>query len=409
VSVRTPIKELASVRGKRRALVNRLRSELQQRKGGSSPEIRQQAESSLAALKDQIEVMAATERELREEVGKFSGDTQKLDSQALEMESIQTEIKSAEEIAKLIGHELEVLKIELKAPDRVRLIKEAKAPLALDSSKQIKLTGMAACGAFGAILLLVTFWEFRAQRIGSLQEVVQGLGIKVVGTVPEKPKAIMRRLPDPASSRESLWQHQLTESVDATRVMLTHTARAQSLRVLLVTSAVGGEGKTSLSSHMATSLARSGLRTLLIDCDLRRPMVHQLYDQPQVPGFCELLRGQSTDDDVIRPTAITNLWVITAGDYDELTLSILARPESRTLMDLLLEQFDFIVVDSAPVLPVADTLLLSQHVDAALFSILQDVSQLPKIHAARERMMALGVPILGAVLSGTTANTHYRY
>jgi polysaccharide biosynthesis transport protein len=66
-------------------------------------------------------------------------------------------------------------------------------------------------------------------------------------------------------------------------------------------------------------------------------------------------------------------------------------------------------VDSAPVLPVADTLLLGQHVDAALFSILRDVSQLPKIHAARERLTALGVPILGAVLSGTNVDTHYRY
>ncbi len=188
-----------------------------------------------------------------------------------------------------------------------------------------------------------------------------------------------------------------------------NTARTESLRVLLVTSAVGGEGKTSLSGHMATSLARSGQRTLLVDCDLRRPMVHQIYDQPPGPGFCELIRGESTVNDVIRPTSVNNLWVITAGEYDEHALSVLARPESRRLFDRLLEQFDFIVVDSAPVLPVADTLLLGQHVDGALFSILRDVSQIPKIQAARERMTALGVPILGAVLSGTNVDTHYRY
>ena len=86
-------------------------------------------------------------------------------------------------------------------------------------------------------------------------------------------------------------------------------------------------------------------------------------------------------------------------------LSILAQPRSRNLFDQLREQFDFIVVDSAPVLPVADTLLLGQHVDGALFSILRDVSQLPKIHAAHERIAALGVPILGAVLSGTTVDS----
>jgi len=408
-SVRNPRKALTTLQRQRIAFVNRLRADLQAERGGASPEARHKAESSLAALEDQIAVMAGLERELKDEVGKFSDSTQKLDSQALEMESIETEINSAEHMAKLIGSELEVLKIELKAPDRVRVIKEAKAPRHLDSGRQVKLTATAGCGAFGAIILLISFWEFRAQRIGSLDEVIHGLGIKVVGTVPVKPGRLTRALPNPSSPRELLWQHQLMESVDATRVMLAHTARAESLRVLLVTSAVGGEGKTSLAGHMATSLARSGQRTLLIDGDLRRPMVHQLYDQPPGPGFCELIRNESSPDDVIRPTSLNNLWVITAGEYDEHALSVLARPESRRLFDQLLERFDFIVVDSAPVLPVADTLLLGQHVDAALFSILRDVSQVPKIHAARERMMALGVPILGAVLSGTNVDTHYRY
>jgi len=407
-SIRIPQRELAKIRKQRTALVQRVRSELQAPRGGSL-EARHQAETSLAALEDQIEVMAGVEKQLQEEVGKYTGDTQKLNSQSLEMESIQDEIKSAEEMAKLIGGELEVLKIELKAPDRVSLLQEAKAPLVMDSSRQIRFTGLAAGGVFGAIILLISFWEFRAQRIGSLDEVVHGLGIRVVGTVPVMPWSISGALPKPGSPREQLWQHQLMESVDATRVMLTHTARAESHRVVLVTSAVGGEGKTSLASHLATSMARSGQRTLLIDGDLRRPMVHRLYDQPSGPGFCELLRGELGADDVIRPTSLNNLWVIAAGDYDERALSVLAQPRSRNLFDQLREQFDFVVVDSAPVLPVADTLLLSQHVDTTLFSVLRDVSQLPKIHAAHERMAALGVPILGAVVSGTKAESHYRY
>jgi succinoglycan biosynthesis transport protein ExoP len=400
--------ELARVQKQRRALMDHLRSELRAG-GGAQVEVRLQARSSLAALEDQIEVMAGLERELQDEVSKYTGDTRKLDSQALEMESIHDEIKSAEEMAKLIGRELEVLKIELRAPDRVRLLKEAKAPLVMNASRQMKMTGMAAGGTFGAIILLISFWEFRAQRIGSLDEVVHGLGIKVVGTVPLMRARATASLPKPSSEREQIWQHQLVESVDATRIMLTHTARAGSHRIVLVTSAVGGEGKTSLASHLATSLARSGQRTLLIDGDLRRPMVHRLYDQPSGPGFCELLRGEVAANDIIRPTALINLSVITAGAYDEQALSVLAQPRSRNLFDELREQFDFIVMDSAPLLPVADTLLLSQHVDAALFSILRDVSQLPRIHAAHARMAALGVPILGAVLAGTNVDTHYRY
>ena len=129
-----PKKELDKVRKKRRGVCAIACDPISWHEKAPA-EVRHQAESSLAALEDQIEVMAGLEQELRQEVGKFTGDTQKLDTQALEMESIQTEIKSAEEMAKLIGGELEVLKIELQAPDRVRLIKEAKAPLAVDGSQ----------------------------------------------------------------------------------------------------------------------------------------------------------------------------------------------------------------------------------------------------------------------------------
>jgi polysaccharide biosynthesis transport protein len=192
--------------------------------------------------------------------------------------------------------------------------------------------------------------------------------------------------------------------------MLAHAARADAIRVVLVTSAVSGEGKTSLSSHLSTSLARFGQRTLLIDADLRRPMVHRLFDQPQGPGFCELLRNEvGPAEAALRPTAIDGLWVLTSGYYDEQTLPMLAQPRARSLFEGFRQKFDFIIVDSAPVLPVADTLLLCQHVDATLFSVLRDVSQLPKVEAAYQRIAALGVPNLGAVVSGIDVPAAYHY
>ena len=325
------------------------------------------------------------------------------------MESIQEEIHSADEMVKLIGGELEALKIELNAPDRVRLIKEAKAPVGVDKSRKIKMTGMSAGGAFAAIIMLISFWEFRAQRINSHKEVAQGLGIRVVGTLPPSPPTISDSLSKRTGQRQALWQHQLIESVDAIRIMLGHTVCDGSLRTLLVTSAVGGEGKTSLSNHLATSLACSGQKTLLIDGDFRRPMVHSLYDQDRAPGFCELLRGESASDDVVRPTPIGNLWIIPAGNFDSLAMAALSQPSARSVFSQLREKFDFIVVDSAPLLPVADTLLLGRFVDGALFSILRDVSQVPKVEAARQRIAAIGVPILGAVVSGMQLESSYYH
>jgi succinoglycan biosynthesis transport protein ExoP len=400
--------DLTKFKKQRESYVKQLRDELP-KPHAESIELRKNAESGLAALEDQIEVMTGLEHELRDEVSKYNGETQSLGFQAIEMESIQDELWSSEELARLIAGELEVLKIELSAPDRVRLLQEAKAPGALNSRRLVSAAGMAGGGTFGAILFLISYLEVRAQRINSLDDVEHKLGIKVVGTVPVVPRIMNGGQLQLESPRDQLWRHQLIESVDTTRIMLMHAARTESLRVVLVTSAVGGEGKTSLASHLATSLARSGLRTVLVDGDFRRSMVHRLYDQPLAPGFSELLRGEIGADEVVRPAALNNLWLIPAGIYDDFSLSVLAQPRARNVFQQLREQFDFVILDSAPLLPVADSLLLAQHADAAVFSILKDVSQLPKIQSAYERIRSLGVPILGAVVSGTNVETQYGY
>jgi capsular exopolysaccharide synthesis family protein len=162
---------------------------------------------------------------------------------------------------------------------------------------------------------------------------------------------------------------------------------------------VGGEGKTTLACHLATSLARAGRRTLLIDCDLRHPSIHQLVDIPAAPGVCEALRGEIAPEAAAVATD-NNLWIMPAGRCDNLALQALSRDVSRKFFERLKNQYDFILVDSSPILAVADSILISQYVDATLFSILHTVSQFPKVSAAYERLARLGTPILGAIVTG---------
>jgi len=170
--------------------------------------------------------------------------------------------------------------------------------------------------------------------------------------------------------------------------------------VVMIASALPGEGKTSLASHLATSLARSGQKTLLIDADLRSPSIHRVFDLTPNPGLSELLRGEVAFDEVIVSTAIEELKVITAGKCDLQTLRILSQGGLGGLFARLKEQYDFVIVDSSPILPVADALIIAQQVDAVLFSILADVSRKTKILTAYQRIAALGVKVLGAVVTG---------
>jgi polysaccharide biosynthesis transport protein len=196
------------------------------------------------------------------------------------------------------------------------------------------------------------------------------------------------------------WQNLMLESIDATRTMLVHAARTGSHRVVMITSAVAGEGKTSVASHLATSLARSGLRTLLIDADLRSPSIHRLFSLPLAVGLSEVLRAEVEWASAIADTTLDELKVLTAGQCDRRTVSLLSQGSLGPFFAELKDQFDFVIIDSSPILPVADGLIIAQHTDAVLFSIFRDVSRKTKVSAAAERFHSLRVPILGAVVTG---------
>src|SRR5205807_1473988 len=184
---------------------------------------------------------------------------------------------------------------------RVTLL-EAAALAPMDARlRQLLAAGGAALAALALAAAGVAWWEFRGRRVNTVDEVVHGLGVNLIGAVPSVPALAQRSLARLSAPRDVYWHSVLTESVNAIRTMLLHAAGAGSLRVIMVTSATGGEGKTSLSSHLAVSLARAGRRTLLVDTDLRRPAVHQVFDLPQDPGLGDLLRAEVDIAEVIRP------------------------------------------------------------------------------------------------------------
>jgi capsular exopolysaccharide synthesis family protein len=170
---------------------------------------------------------------------------------------------------------------------------------------------------------------------------------------------------------------------------------------------MSGEGKTSLATHLAASLARSRRNTLLIDCDLRNPSLHRLFDLPRQPGFSEVLRDEAPLAQAVQATHVANLSVMSAGRCDTEALQELAQDRLGTIFQQLKDQFEFIIVDSAPALPVVDSLLVGQHMDGLLLSVMHEVSSLPKVYAAYQRMELLGLRILGAVMSGTPRSAVY--
>jgi succinoglycan biosynthesis transport protein ExoP len=303
-----------------------------------------------------------------------------------------------------------VMSVELQAPAKVRLVELAELPRTKDEMKRVKVAGMMGFGALAAAVGCVSFMEWRTRRIASSYEVSHSLGLRVFGTLPAAPVRGLLGSVDPG--REMRWQSVLTESVDAARTALLHASRTEPLQMVMIASAVGGEGKTSLSAHLSGSLARAGRRTLLVDCDLRRPSANRLFDLEQGPGMCEILRGEVGVAEAIRPTGVRNLSLLPAGWCDAAAIQALAHVEVQSLFDQLRREYDFVIIDTSPVLPVSDALLIAQHADAVLFSVMRNVSRTPMVQSAYHRLESLGTRMLGAVVTGEIGMTYggrYEY
>ncbi len=355
----------------------------------------------------QLAVLKELEASLQEELKNASNMDQVLTDNTLDVQDNKEELKQVEDAATKISMEVEKLDVELQAPPRISLLEEAIPPTTRNTKKWYMTFGMIAIGSFFGCLFLVAFLEMQSHRIDSADEVIADLGLTVVGSLPMLPATARRNRGMVRSEKDSHWYNLLLESIDATRTMLIHAARSGGHRVVMIASALPGEGKTSLASHLATSLARSGQRTLLVDADLRCPTIHGLFDLPPEPGLSELLRGQATLEDVVSATAVEELKVIPGGRCDAQTLRILSQGGMGGLFGQLKEHFDFVIVDSSPILPVADALIMAQQVDAVLFSVLADVSRKKQVLAAYQRITSLGIKVLGAVLTGVSDRTNY--
>jgi capsular exopolysaccharide synthesis family protein len=368
-------------------------------------------DTAIVEIRTEIAPLEAHIAKYQKDVDTLSKATEEISFWTAKQNLLESEILQQEKAVAQLFEAVQRAEVEDQAEPRITPIGEAEWQ-PRDVKKRVLMLVLAPLLALCCVVMAVAWWEFSARRIQGPDEVVAGLAMRVVGAVPELPDP--RRLHLGSSSpAEEVYRHNLVESIDAIRTMLLRNAAAENLRTVMVTSAVGGEGKTTLASNLAMSLARAGRKTLLMDCDLRRPAAHQLFEQTLQPGFSEIALREVELLDAVRPTTTDpNLFLLPAGHWDREVIQELAKPGITAIFEKLRQEFDFIIVDSHPVLPATDSLLIGQHVDAVIVSLMRDLSQVHHVHAACQQLGTLGIRVFGAVVSGVPVKMYgkgYQY
>ncbi len=223
----------------------------------------------------------------------------------------------------------------------------------------------------------------------------------------DREKYPIATIDDPASS--------LAEAYRTLRANLAMLGPEENRRILLFVSAIPEEGKTYTSLNTSVVLAQQGHKTLVVDVDLRRPSMHKALlgagDPP--PGLTDVFTGNATLDEVILPTAVENLFFLSAGTRAPNPAELVASADVRFLVQQLGEQFERVIFDSAPVNAVSDTLSVAPHVHKTILVV--RAGKTPRKASARALMLLRksGAKVAGFVLNrlptGRTAGYYYYY
>ena len=184
---------------------------------------------------------------------------------------------------------------------------------------------------------------------------------------------------------------------------------SKGIKTILITSAKENEGKSTIATELSKSLAELNKKTLLIDADMRKSVIlRRNLKSQKVMGLSELLSEQATLEQVLYGTQLPNLNVIFSGHFPPNPVELLSTEKFSELMEQLRGIYDYIIIDSPPLLPVIDASVISVYCDGAILVISSDNVRVSEAVEVKEQLMKSGCKILGAILNNITSKGKYK-
>ena len=359
--------------------------------GGTDPVAKvKTAESDLERLKARRDMLGNALAAYKQENIKLQGD--KIEIRLLEEE--HSVLKSKKDI---VDRHLAQLKFEQDGDERIHRISTAQADRNPFVDKRFTYMAMAPVAVLGAVLALVVLLEIRSGRVADTEILAHRMRHEVFAIAPlPSTRHGIGFDGDKAEQRLA----RFVQSLDHLRVALCEGGTSGEGRCVMITSATGGEGKTTLSAHLAARCANAGTSTLLIDCDLRRASLGRLLDVPAGMGLGDVLAGTVELDGGLISVQAGGFHFLSAGTPGIDPTRVLKSTRLAELIGQLRQMYDLVIIDTPPVLPVADALIVGRWADGAVMAARYDASRLPLVERANRQIAAAGIPVLGVVVNG---------
>jgi capsular exopolysaccharide synthesis family protein len=189
-----------------------------------------------------------------------------------------------------------------------------------------------------------------------------------------------------------------SEAYRALRTNLTFSSMSEPIHTLVVTSPAPEEGKSTALANLAVTLAQSGKKTIIVDCDLRRPRQHEIWDRPQTPGLTTMAL-ESLKEPPLAEVGVENLLLLPSGELPAYPADLLGSPQMDAIVERLRGEADMVLFDAPPIIAVTDGTLLAAKLDGVMLVLRAGGSRRDQAERAKELLEQVNVRLVGVVLT----------
>ncbi|MCB0329192.1 MAG: polysaccharide biosynthesis tyrosine autokinase [Bdellovibrionales bacterium] len=411
--------------------------------------VREQREQIISGLRSKAIALQLEEDRLRDELEQQKSKTFELAKKQVQYNVLLRELESSRELLQNVLRQSKESALAIEGnPSNVSIVDYAVVPRVPSYPKKSLLLMAGFCIGIGLGIGIAFLLNHLDNTIRSPELLTQVTGLPNLGLVPSfESEQLALGAPVPSSKKPhggdpkvggdgdnlpSLSEGALSPLQGGVPHPITFLAAPKSLaseayrtirtgillsqageppRSILVTSSHSSEGKTTSAMNLAASLSSSGGRVVVIDCDLRRPSLMRYFDlEPGLPGLVEVITGSRELDSVKIDNLIKRITIIPAGSIPPNPAELIGSLEMKRILEQLREQYDFVIIDSPPILPVTDSVVLSRYVDGAVLVVKGGATPRRLVRDAVGRLKAVGTRVLGTILNDVDfqgADYHY--
>jgi capsular exopolysaccharide synthesis family protein len=390
--------------------------ETQKQRAAIDQKLQAEIDKIIAAIESEHRIAQDTERSLEAELRRAALESLELNKLSVDHNKLKRE---SDNINRLYGVVISRLKetdlTQLLNSNNVRIIDDATvpgAPIFPRTRNNVALSVVAGLLLGVALAFLLNYFD---SSVKTQEDVERALGLTFLGIIPTAAPAAQKKKEQLSEQQRDLYvfehqRSQLAECARQIRTNLTFMGADKPVKCLLVVSAKPEEGKTSTAITLATTLALSGHKTLLVDTDMRRPRLHKVFGVGSEIGMSSYLLGERPLTDVLKRTVVPGLDVLPCGPIPPAPAELLHTAAFASLVEELKKRYDRIIFDSPPIIAVADAPILSAQADGVVFVVKAGATAKDIVKQGIAQMRSAHAHVLGAVLNNVDLSSRaYGY